>query len=212
MRLWLDDKRPGPRGWVHVTTAQDALRLLATGQVEYASFDHDLAGDASGTDLVRAMIRDNAWPTFKPNVHSGNPFGARRMRFLIENYGPYRMRRAVIAVGSVPIQVEVANNDIDRARGLANRKSLATDSGMLFVFDVVKQQRFTMKDTFLPLDMIFVNANRIVVGVVQSARPNTPGPYSVRSPAKFVIEVNAGFTDHYGIGIGTPVHLETVLR
>jgi hypothetical protein len=212
MRLWLDDKRPGPKGWVHVATADDALRLLATGQVEYASLDHDLAGDANGTDLVRAMIRDNAWPKFKPNVHSGNPFGARRMRYLIDHHGPYQMRRVVIAIGEIPIHVEVASNDIDRARGLSNRRSLATDSGVLFVFDDVKPHRFTMKDTFLPLDMIFVGPNRFVVGVVHGARPNTPGPYSVSSPAKFVIEVNAGFAEHYGIGIGMPVHLEAALR
>lgn len=106
IKVWLDDVRPVPAGWVWVKSAEAALALLEAGEVETMSLDHDLGMRIfinedgievasedryakDGTWLVNQMIRNNLWPKHKPNVHSANPVGAQRMKSLIDKYGPY---------------------------------------------------------------------------------------------------------------------------
>jgi len=95
--LWLDDLRPAPAGWTHVTTIEAAQELLKTGQVQKASLDHDLGyqldGEGieetyfkTGYDLVKWMAETNTWPKEKPTVHSMNPAGRRNMESTIERY------------------------------------------------------------------------------------------------------------------------------
>ena len=90
IKLWLDDVRPAPPGWLHVKSAAAALAYLNSGLVTHASLDHDL-GDKrmDGTWLVRAMVRLGAWPTKSCLVHSANPAGGARMRDIIDREGPY---------------------------------------------------------------------------------------------------------------------------
>ena len=103
MKLWMDDLRPAPEGWVWAKSAAEAKRYLETGEVEEASLDHDLGevqeepGGASGartlaedgSSLVRWMAETGHWPKRKPTVHSMNPVGGAYMRSMIERYGPY---------------------------------------------------------------------------------------------------------------------------
>jgi hypothetical protein len=108
MKLWLDDARPAPQGWVHVKTVQDAQRLLASGKVTHASLDHDLGPQplcyecqhetqdcgschchnrhSDGTDLCAWMAASDHWPANKPEVHSANPPGAAHMRAIIDQH------------------------------------------------------------------------------------------------------------------------------
>lgn len=93
MKLWLDDIRPAPVGWVHVRSVNDARNLLENNTVTEASLDHDL-GDyaADGGDawrLVDWMAEQNVWPTESFTVHSANPIGSRRMLETAGRYGPY---------------------------------------------------------------------------------------------------------------------------
>lgn len=90
IKLWLDDVRPAPPGWLHVETAAKALAYLSSGLVTHASLDHDLGESRmDGTWLVRVMVTNNFWPTIECNVHSANPMAAKRMRDIIESEGPY---------------------------------------------------------------------------------------------------------------------------
>ncbi len=111
------------------------------------------------------------------------------------------------ASGDVPVQVEVADTPAERSRGLMFRRELAPDRGMIFVFDEVSDHEFWMKNTYIPLDMIFVSSDRRVVGVVNAA-PLDETAVGVGKPSKYVIEVNAGFARKYGIDGGTLVRLE----
>lgn len=92
-RMWLDDIREpwkhGRLGWVWVKNADDAIRLLATGNVIEASLDHDLSINATigmpctektGYDVVCWMEANNVWPRDGVHVHSMNPSGAARMK------------------------------------------------------------------------------------------------------------------------------------
>ncbi|HET7478362.1 MAG TPA: cyclic-phosphate processing receiver domain-containing protein [Rubrobacteraceae bacterium] len=91
MRMWLDDLRPPPRGWVWVRTVEEAIPLLAAGDVVEASMDHDLGeGVEEGYALVLWMAEHDIWPGHALEVHSANPVGAERMCGVIERYGPYR--------------------------------------------------------------------------------------------------------------------------
>lgn len=86
VRLWLDDVRPAPDGWLHVKTAPEAIALFATGEVVEASLDHDLGPSDAGTGYdvvawVEKAIGVRAWygPLPRIHVHSANPVGRGRM-------------------------------------------------------------------------------------------------------------------------------------
>ena len=111
-----------------------------------------------------------------------------------------RQGREIVCVG-----VEVAKTPDQRRLGLMYRKSLPKGNGMLFVFDSPKVQAFTMKNTFIPLDMVFINRNGRIVGLSENTRPQSPGPYKADQPSLYVLEVNASFCKAHGIAVGDTV-------
>ena len=85
MKLWLDDVREPPPGWVHARTLEEAQALLASGEVEEASLDHDLGFDRpDGRALVRWMAQTGHWPKARPLVHGTNPAGRAAMEAMID--------------------------------------------------------------------------------------------------------------------------------
>lgn len=105
----------------------------------------------------------------------------------------------------VRVRVEVVHKHEDRQRGLMFRKQLAPDAGMLFVFEAPQQLTFWMRNTYLPLDMVFITADMSVLGVVENAQPLTDDKRSVPGLSRYVLEVNAGFARRHGIVSGTVV-------
>lgn len=100
------------------------------------------------------------------------------------------------------IDIEVADDEAQTSQGLMYRKSMAENQGMLFIFDDEQPRSFWMKNTNIPLDIIYADGN----GVIGSAQ-NYATPFSEQSlpslkPAKYVVEVNAGFWDKYGVKEG----------
>jgi uncharacterized membrane protein (UPF0127 family) len=114
------------------------------------------------------------------------------------------------AGGPIHIPVEVVATPEARARGLMYRRDLAADAGMLFVFRNEMPQRFWMKNTPLPLDMVFIGKNRQVVGIVADTRPFSTNPLGVAAPSQFVLEVHAGFCARHRIETGAAVDLVRV--
>jgi len=112
--------------------------------------------------------------------------------------------------GDVPVAVEIADTPDRRALGLMYRKELAAESGMLFVFDVAEHLTFWMKNTVLPLDMIFIGDDRRVVGIVKNAVPFTTTGRAVDGISRYVLEVNAGFSDRRGVRAGDAVSFEGI--
>ncbi len=100
------------------------------------------------------------------------------------------------------VQVEIADTPDTRARGLMYRRDLPADAGMLFIFTTESQQQFWMKNTPLPLDMIFIDKGRRIVGIVPETRPFTTNPLGVDAPSQYVLEVNGGFCARHGIQAG----------
>jgi len=110
------------------------------------------------------------------------------------------------------VSVEIARTDPDRARGLMHRRELAPDAGMLFLFDETGAHPFWMKNTLIPLDMIFIAEDGRVAGVVARAVPGDLSPRSAGGPSRYVLEVNGGWAEAHGVATGDRVRFENVPR
>ncbi|MEM6725861.1 MAG: DUF192 domain-containing protein, partial [Bacteroidota bacterium] len=93
------------------------------------------------------------------------------------------------------IDIEIADSPRYIDQGLMYRKSMAPNQGMLFVMPVEKPQAFWMKNTFVPLDIIFVNAAFEVVSIQANTTPLSETSLPSGKPAKYVVEVVAGFSE-----------------
>jgi len=110
----------------------------------------------------------------------------------------------------VSVRVEVARTPAERQRGLMFRKSLESDAGMLFLFEHPEHLAFWMRNTFLPLDMIFIEPGMTVLGIVENTEPLSDALCSVPGVSQYVLEVNAGFSRRHGLVTGTAVRFEGV--
>lgn len=104
--------------------------------------------------------------------------------------------------GKAHFTVEVADDTSERARGLMFREELGRSAGMLFVYDSPQHAVFWMKNTLLPLDMIFADATGRVTQVHANAVPQDETPIDGGSGVRFVLEVNAGMAAAIGIAPG----------
>ena len=109
----------------------------------------------------------------------------------------------------IKINVEIADDNQERMEGLMFIEHLIENNGMLFVFQNEEQQTFWMKNTLIPLDMIFIDENFKIVDI-KYAVPCDKDPcrlYESSNPAKYVLEVNGNFTNRKNIKIGNLVTL-----
>jgi uncharacterized membrane protein (UPF0127 family) len=110
----------------------------------------------------------------------------------------------------VVFQVEIADSPAKRELGLQYRRDLATDRGMIFLFPAETEQTFWMKNTPIPLDMIFIDHERKIVGIVEQTVPFSLDARSVGAPSQFVLEINGGLAKRYGIQAGDRVRFEAI--
>lgn len=103
------------------------------------------------------------------------------------------------------IDIEIANNDEKRTQGLMWRKEMPKNSGMLFIFDAEKQLSFWMKNTLIPLDIIYVNRFKEIIAIHKNTVPLSEISIPSKQPAKYVIEVNAGFCNNNMININDKI-------
>jgi len=101
------------------------------------------------------------------------------------------------------VLVEIARTGPEQARGLMFRRELPSDRGMLFVFQETSDRTFWMRNTLIPLDIIYLGDDRRVVGVVANAEPRTETLRSVGKPSRYVVEVAGGEAAAHGVGAGT---------
>jgi hypothetical protein len=111
---------------------------------------------------------------------------------------------------AVRVHVEVVNTPAGRTQGLMYRSELAADAGMLFVFPRDGVLHFWMKNTLIPLDMLFIDRDRRVVGIVANARPLSEQPVGPDTPARYVLEVNGGFAAAHRVSKGATVEFVDV--
>jgi uncharacterized membrane protein (UPF0127 family) len=100
------------------------------------------------------------------------------------------------------VKVEIVNTPSTREFGLMYRKQLNENAGMIFVFPAPDHLSFWMKNTVIPLDMIFADAHRKIVGIVENAEPFSERPLSVDGDSLYVLEVNGGFSQRHHVHAG----------
>jgi uncharacterized membrane protein (UPF0127 family) len=108
------------------------------------------------------------------------------------------------------VAVELARTDMERQRGLMFREHMGEDQGMLFLMPDEQPHRFWMKNTYIPLDMIWIGSDLVVRGVTENARPLTLALRGIDAPSLYVLEVNAHYAKAHGIVPGTRIELRGV--
>lgn len=100
------------------------------------------------------------------------------------------------------IDIEIAETDAERQQGLMNRPWMEETQGMIFIFDRNEPQSFWMRNTIIPLDLIFINENFVIGHIAENAQPFSEKGIPSRGNAKYVVETVAGFCEKYGIAPG----------
>lgn len=100
------------------------------------------------------------------------------------------------------LELEIADDDYERETGLMYRASMEQDQGMLFIFENEEPRNFYMKNTNIPLDLIFLDSESKIVSISRNAKPESMETIPSQVPAKYVLEVNAGLSDQWSLNVG----------
>lgn len=114
------------------------------------------------------------------------------------------------AAGTKAVTVEVVQSPGLVQKGLMYRKYMAPDAGMLFLMGDVADHHFWMKNTLIPLDIMFISADLQVAGILENMQPLDTTSKGVGKPSLYVLEVNGGYSKQHGISAGTKVRFEGV--
>lgn len=100
------------------------------------------------------------------------------------------------------IDIELAKTDNRRAIGLMNRDELGENQGMLFIFEQDNNSGFYMKDTRIPLDIIYLGEDSTVISIAKNRQPFDMTSVGASAPYRYVLEINGGKSDEWGIEEG----------
>src|SRR5215475_7651922 len=114
--------------------------------------------------------------------------------------------------GDAAVSVEVVATPAKIERGLMFREHLPPDQGMLFLMSEERSWPFWMRNTLIPLDLIYIARDLTIAGIVENAEPRTDTLREVGKPSLFVLEVNGGFCAAHKIAAGAKVQFEGVPR
>jgi uncharacterized membrane protein (UPF0127 family) len=112
--------------------------------------------------------------------------------------------------GLAVFDVELALDEPSQERGLMFRKEVPPGTGMLFVFPAESPHVFWMKNTLVPLDMLFISKARTIAGIIENAEPLTLTPRDPHVPAQSVLELAGGTAFAHGFKVGDAVDFENV--
>lgn len=125
---------------------------------------------------------------------------------LIGYFVIFHNQKAKVCFNDFCWQAEVANNRFTIAKGLMFRKNLMENEAMLFILPYEGSHSFWMKNTLIPLDIIFLDKDKKVVGIAKDAQPclsDKCPSYRNQQPARYVLEIKAGLSDKIDLGIGS---------
>ncbi len=107
--------------------------------------------------------------------------------------------------GQHALMVDVADTEEKRQAGLMHRPALAQNTGMLFVYESSQLVHMWMKNTYIPLDVLFISSDGTVMHIVEHMQPHDLTPHSSIHPIHYALEMNAGTVKQYGVTIGDSV-------
>lgn len=122
------------------------------------------------------------------------------------SHTPAELSAASVYVGGTPVYVTIADTTDEHRRGFSGMSAPAPNEGMLFVFDRDDTYGIWMKDMLFPIDIMWISADQQIVDLRENVAPETyPEVFAPRTPARYVLEVPAGFIESYNIAIGDAV-------
>ena len=138
--------------------------------------------------------------------------------FFYYQFGEEEERRAKVSFQTsndllFTVTCEIADSESERLQGLMHRENLLEDEGMLFIYEFPQNVSFWMKNTEIPLDIIFIHENGTVLNIEEAdVQPDVPDSeltrYESQGPVKWVVEINQGLSVQNGISNGTKVTIE----
>lgn len=132
---------------------------------------------------------------------------------LILLLGGCQQNQHKVTLNDIDFFVELADDDNERAMGLMYRKQMSDEEGMLFIFPNSQYRAFWMKNTLIPLDILYFDQNRKLINISENTPPckntTTRCPnYPSEKPAKYVLEINAGLSKKHGFRTGDELLIE----
>ena len=124
--------------------------------------------------------------------------------FLFYSLMPEEKNYNSLVIGGAELKVEIADTPQKRIDGLSGRQNLDQNKGMLFIFEKPDHYSFWMKNMKFPIDIIWIDENKKIIDITKNASQESyPERFSPKIPAKYVLEVNAGWADKHNVKIGS---------
>lgn len=120
-------------------------------------------------------------------------------------HGELRILSATNNATIANFDIEVVQDMASRARGLMHRRSMEDQQGMLFIFEEEALQSFWMRNTYISLDIIFIDSNKKIVHIAKNTPTLSDAPVPSLKPAIYVLEINAGLSNQLNINIGDSI-------
>ncbi|MBL7472594.1 DUF192 domain-containing protein [Robertkochia sediminum] len=114
-------------------------------------------------------------------------------------------RGDTLIVGS--LKIEIADTPFERQTGLMYRESMEKDQGMWFVFEEEAPRYFYMKNTLIPLDLLYADKNKKIVSIIRNAQPLNKASLPSQYPAMYVLELNGGSADRWDIRVNDSISI-----
>lgn len=165
---------------------------------------------------IALLLAFVGWIVFTSIPMGGDSGGSRKSpRTAVKEYEPKFTKEGElwIADGETQdtikkIDIEIADNETETQYGMMYRKHMDPNTGMLFFMDSERQQSFWMKNTYVSLDIVYINSNFEIVSIQKNAEPLNTQSLPSEGPALYVLEVIGGFSDTHGIGKGDKIFFE----
>ncbi|MDP3792529.1 MAG: DUF192 domain-containing protein [bacterium] len=130
-------------------------------------------------------------------------FFQRQTPDIYPEYQIAKLEQKTININDRQLTVEIADEPHEQSRGLSGRDSLDENQGMLFVFKSLLTPSFWMKEMNFPIDIIWLDADKKIIGIEKNVSPDTfPQTFSPPSPVLYVLEVNSGWSDRNNVKVG----------
>lgn len=122
--------------------------------------------------------------------------------------GELEILRAETDTVLAKLDIEIADTEYETQTGLMYRRDMAPSQGMLFIFDSAGLHSFYMKNTLIPLDLLFIDEDLRVATIHKNAQPLDASGIPSRVPVQYVLEVRAGLTERWGVSEGDKIRFE----
>lgn len=126
----------------------------------------------------------------------------KQTKLSFEKEGELKLKKAINDSILAELSIEIADDEYQTQTGLMYRDSMLDSQGMLFIFPDEAYRSFYMKNTQFSLDIIYISAEKKIVSIQKNASPMNETSLPSAAPAKYVLEVNAGLSEKWGLDVG----------